>query len=169
LCWISFWNWILFITHNFRRKQSLLTLNSAIKGMLSGVCGHVSWYCIHPVRSVHFWKMSNLFFWSNLKKKIIILVYNCAEFHFGRRELLILLRKVNSHSSNNNLLTAAMPSVKTVATMPTSHKVQNKDTSNSAIEGRLSGVCGHVSWYCIHPVRSVHFRKMSGLFFFGLI
>jgi len=68
----------------------------------------------------------------------------CLQKARVRRELLILLRKVNSHSSNNNLLTAAMPSVKTVATMPTSHKVQNKDTLNSATEGMLLGVCGHV-------------------------
>jgi len=62
----------------------------------------------------------------------------CLQKARVRRELLILLRKVNSHSSNNNLLTAAVPAVKTVATTPTSQKVQNKDTSNTTTEGMLS-------------------------------
>jgi nucleosome-remodeling factor subunit BPTF len=53
----------------------------------------------------------------------------CLQKARVRRELLILLRKVNSHSSNNNLLTSALPAVKTVATTPTSQKVQNKDTA----------------------------------------
>jgi hypothetical protein len=44
---------------------------------------------------------------------------------------------VNSHSSNNNLLAAAVPAVKTVATTPLSQKVQNKDTTSSAAEGMI--------------------------------
>lgn len=56
----------------------------------------------------------------------------CLQKARVRRELMILLRKVNSHSSNNNLLASAVPSVKTVATTPTSQKVQNKDAANVA-------------------------------------
>jgi nucleosome-remodeling factor subunit BPTF len=59
----------------------------------------------------------------------------CLQKARVRRELLILIRKVNSHSSNNNLLTAAVPAVKTVATTPLSQKVQNKDATNAAAEG----------------------------------
>lgn len=64
----------------------------------------------------------------------------CLQKARVHRELLILLRKVNSHSSNNNLLTAAVPTVKMVATTPTSHKVQNKDTLNTATEGGVDGM-----------------------------
>ena len=72
----------------------------------------------------------------------------CLQKARVRRELLVLLRKVNSHSSNNNLLTAAMPSVKMVATVPASHKVQNKDTSNTTAEGM-----------CFSCFMSMHFIK----------
>ena len=34
MCWISFWNWIFFITHNFHRKQSPLTHKLAGWGRL---------------------------------------------------------------------------------------------------------------------------------------
>lgn len=61
----------------------------------------------------------------------------CLQKARVRRELLILLRKVNSHSSNNNLLTAAIPAVKTVATTPLSQKAQNKDATFSAAEGMI--------------------------------
>lgn len=59
----------------------------------------------------------------------------CLQKARARRELLILLRKVNSHSTNNNLLTSALPAVKTVATTPTSQKVQNMDAAGTAAEG----------------------------------
>ncbi|PNF38728.1 hypothetical protein B7P43_G14361 [Cryptotermes secundus] len=64
----------------------------------------------------------------------------CLQKARVRRELLILLRKVNSHSSNNNLLTSALPAVKTVATTPTSQKVQNKDTASATAEGGVDGM-----------------------------
>ncbi|XP_069695049.1 nucleosome-remodeling factor subunit NURF301 isoform X3 [Periplaneta americana] len=53
----------------------------------------------------------------------------CLQKSRVRRELLILLRKVNSHSNNNSLLTSAIPPVKTVGTTPTTQKVQNKDST----------------------------------------